>query len=107
MVCIFKDILRQKPKITPNIDSDNTKFAKVVISNESERNLMRFQTQSCHRFNFDKSTCFQGNIAGVIDDSKSWSNMRKIIRYLWFMNSQISHGEYTLFSANIFVKLRA
>lgn len=49
---------------------------------------------------------FQSDIASVSDDAKDWSEPEKNILHLWLLNLQISQGEYTLFSANIFVKFR-
>jgi len=48
---------------------------------------------------------FQSDIASVSDDAKDWSGPEQNILHLWLLNLQISQGEYTLFSANIFVKL--
>jgi len=50
---------------------------------------------------------FQGDIASVSDDAKDWSDTEKNIPHLWLLNLHISQGEYTLFSTNIFVGLRA
>jgi len=50
---------------------------------------------------------FQGDIASVSDDAKDWSDTEKNIPHLWLLNLHISQREYTLFSTNIFVGLRA
>jgi hypothetical protein len=50
---------------------------------------------------------FQSDIASVSDDAKDWSDTEKNIPHLWLLNLHISQGEYTLFSTNIFVGLRA
>ena len=43
---------------------------------------------------------------GFLDDAKA-APTQENMPYWWLMNLQISQGEYTLFSANIFVRFRA
>ncbi len=43
----------------------------------------------------------------LLVDAKAWSVIGKTIQHLWLLNLQISHSEYTLFSAIFFVRLRA
>ena len=66
-----------------------------------------FKAAFCLKFNSVKSTCFKVISQVFLDDAKAWSDQMKTILNSWSMYLQISHGKYTLFSANFFVGLRA